>query len=486
MKSAVENLDPTRVKLTVEVPYDELEPVMDHAYKSVAEQVNVPGFRKGKVPPRIIDQRVGRGPVIEHAVNDELPNLYRKAVDEADIRPLGQPDINVTEVPNLTGAPGGQLIFTAEVDIRPEVTLPDLAELEVTVDGVEVTDEDVDARLDALRERFATLVGVDRPVADGDFVSLDLVAKVGDEEVDSVSGVSYEVGSGTMLDGLDDAVLGLSAGETTTFTAPLAGGEHAGEEAEVTVTLASVKERDLPAVDDDFAQLASEFDTLEELREDLRRQVHDDKLSNQAVQARDALLAQLRDRIDLPVPAGLVDGEIKRHLEGEGKAEDDPHGEEIREEVTSLAKDQLILDALAERLGVGVTQDELAQFLLTNAQQYGVDPNEFVNAAAQTGQIPAFAGEVARDKALAAALRQVSVKDSSGAELDLSEYIGSDELDVEGAVADRAAAEQPSDVQGAVGDQETPEGDAGPGSPDSAESPQTAGARDESVRDESR
>ncbi|MEE6296373.1 trigger factor [Georgenia wangjunii] len=470
MKSAVENLEPTRVKLTVEVSYDELKPSLDHAYSHIGEQVNVPGFRKGRVPARIIDQRVGRAAVIEHAVNDALPDLYRKAVTEAELKPLGQPEVDVTEIPATSGTPGGQLVFTAEVDIRPEITLPELEGLELTVDPVDVTDEDVDARLDALRERFGSLVGVDRAAADGDFVVIDLTAKIGEEEVDSVSGVSYQIGAGNMLEGLDDALTGLSAGDTTTFTAALAGGERAGEEADITVTATTVKERDLPAVDDEFAQLASEFDTIEELREDLRTQVAKDKASNQAVQARDKMLEHLRDAVDFPVPTRVVDAEIKNHLEAEGKAEDDPHGEEVREETESLLREQFLLDALAEKLEVSVSQNELIQFLLSNAQQYGMDPNEFISSADKAGQIPVFVGELARTKSLAVALRQATVKDTAGAELDLSEFIGSDEQDAAAKVAAEAAVAG-SGSAGSADSPDSPDSADSAGSADSADSP---------------
>ena len=273
MKSAVETLEPTKVKLTVEVTYDELKPSIDHAYEHIAQDVVVPGFRKGKVPPRIIDQRVGRPAVLEHAINEGLSGFYAEAVRENKLRPLGQPEVEVTKVPGLTAAPAGEegeLHFTAEVEVRPEITVPALDGIAVTVDDVEVSDEDVAARLDALRERFGTLVGVDRPAAEGDFVVIDLTATIGDEQVDNVSGVSYQIGSGNMLEGLDEALTGLSAGETTTFETALAGGDHAGETAQVTVTATTVKERQLPEADDDFAQLASEFDTLEELTADLR------------------------------------------------------------------------------------------------------------------------------------------------------------------------------------------------------------------------
>ncbi|HEY0216644.1 MAG TPA: trigger factor, partial [Cellulomonas sp.] len=318
MKSAVETLDPTKVRLTVEVSYDELKPSIDHAYSHIAEQVNIPGFRKGKVPPRILDQRVGRPAVMEHAVNEGLSGFYAEAVRENKLRPLGQPEIDVTSVPGLVvGDTSGELVFTAEVEVRPEIEVPALDGLTVTVDGLDVTDEDVQGRLDSLRERFGTLVGVDRPAAEGDFAVIDLNATIDGEVVDTVSGVSYQIGSGNMLEGLDEALTDLSAGETTTFTTVLVGGEHAGEKAEVTVTATSVKQRELPEADDDFAQMASEFDTIDELLADVREQVGKTKGQNQAVQARDVLLEQLLAQVEIPVPAGAVETEVHRHLESE-------------------------------------------------------------------------------------------------------------------------------------------------------------------------
>ncbi|GAA1400503.1 MULTISPECIES: trigger factor [Oerskovia] len=440
MKSAVETLDPTKVKLTVEVEYDELKPSIDHAYKHIAEQVNVPGFRKGKIPARIIDQRVGRAAVLEHAINDGLSGFYRQAVNETGIRPLGQPDVEVTEVPlDAEGA----LHFTATVEVRPEIEIPALDSVKLTVEAAEVSADDIAERLDALRERFGTLVGVDRPAAEGDFVVIDLKAVIGDEEIDSVSGISYQIGSGNMLEGLDEALTGLSAGETTTFKAPLAGGDHEGKESEVTVTATSVKQRDLPEADDEFAELASEFDTIEELKADLREQVASIKTSNQAVEARDALVKYLVENTEIPVPQGAVEAEVHRHLESEGRLEDDAHRAEVEVDATNALKNQILLDTLAEQLKIKVAQNELLDYLVNASRQYGMDPNQFIQSLDQGGQIPAMVGEVARSKSLAVALRQVEVKDSEGNVVDLSEFIGSDEED---AAADAAAAAAGEDV----------------------------------------
>lgn len=456
MKSAVETMDATKVKLTVEVPYEELKPSIDHAYAHLAGQVSVPGFRKGKVPPRIIDQRVGRGAVLEHAINEGMSSFYSAAVRENKLRPLGQPEIEVTQVPDISDT-GSELHFVAQVEVRPEIEIPALESLTISVGDLEVSDEDIAGRLDALRERFGTLVGVDRPAGEGDFVVLDLVATVGDESVDNVSGISYQIGSGNMLEGLDEALTGLSGGETTTFSAPLAGGERAGEQADITVTATSVKQRDLPEADDDFAQLASEFDTLAELEADLRKEATAAKASGRAVQARDLLIEQLLAAAEIPVPAGVVQTEVDRHLESEGRVADDEHRAEVVEKATEALKNQILLDTLAEKLEVKVNQNELLEYLVSASRQYGMDPNEFIKKVDEQGQVPSMVAEVARSKALAVALRRVTVTDAAGDAVDLSEYIGSDAEDT---AAEQVLATQdgaPFDDSDIVYDDEQPE-----------------------------
>ena len=437
MKSTVETLAPTRVKLSVEVPYEELKPSIEAAYKTIGASVQVPGFRKGKVPSRIIDQRVGRGAVLQEAINEALPSFYQRAVTENSVRVLGRPEVDISEVPDPT-ATDGELKFTAEVDVRPVLEVPDLTTLKVTVDDVKVADSDVDERLDALRTRFGTLETVERPAATGDFLQLDLVARVEGDEVDSATGISYEIGSGTMLDGTDEAVVGLSAEEEAIFTSPLRGGEHAGADAEVTVVVKAVKERVMPAADDDFAQLASEFDTIEELRTDLRGQVESSKRVEQGVQAREKIIEALLAAVDVPVPTSLVEEEVARHLEGEGKEADDPHGEEIRPDAEKALKGQLLLDAIAEQEKVQVSREELIQFLVSSSRQYGMEPNEFAKAVDEAGQVPAMVQEVGRRKALAIAMERAGITDASGNAVDLESSLS------------RQAAGVPDVPQGAV------------------------------------
>ena len=428
MKSAVETLNPTRVKLTVEVPFDELKPSLDAAYKTIGSQINVPGFRAGKVPARIIDQRVGRGAVLQEAVNDALPRFYGQAVEENKIRPLGQPEIDVTEVP---AEDGQDLKFTIEVDVRPELTLPEYDGVAIEVDVIdsEAATADVESRMTALRQRFGTLTGVDRVAGTGDFVSIDLVAKIGDEDIDAAKGISYEIGAGNMIDGLDDALVGMAAEESKTFTAPLSGGEHEGKDAEIDVTVQSVKERVLPDLDDDFAQLASEFDTLEELTADITAQAERAKKMEQGVQARDKVLEYLLDNTEIPIPEGIVEAEVTQHLEGESRLEDDEHRAEVGENTRKAMRSQFLLDAIAEKEQISVGQPELIEYLVMSSQQYGMDPNEFAKAVDEGGQIPAMVAEVARRKALAAVLEKANIVDTAGTAIDLDELnVGAEAL----------------------------------------------------------
>jgi trigger factor len=420
VKTTVEKLSPTRVKLAISATPEDLKPHIDHAYGHIAEQVNIPGFRKGKVPPAIIDQRVGREAVLEHAVNDGMDGFYQAAVKETDIRPLGRPEADVKEWPgkDLTG----ELLLEIEVDVRPEFDMPSYEGLELTVDSVEVTDDEVGTELDSLRSRFGTLITVDRPAKTGDFVQIDLTATIAGNAVDTASGISYELGSGDLIDGIDEALESLTAGESTTFESKLLGGDNEGETAEIAVTVQSVKERELPEADDDFAQIASEFDTIDELRADLKVQVGKSKVFGQVTQARDQIVDKLLEGVEIPVPEKLVEDEVHRHLENENRLEDDVHRAEVKESSEKAFRQQLLLDVIAEKEELKVSQDELTQYLIQGAQQYNMEPNEFVQVLQQNNQIPAMVGEVARNKALAVVLDKARVVDADGKVVDVTEF----------------------------------------------------------------
>ncbi|KZE91009.1 trigger factor [Microbacterium sp. TNHR37B] len=445
--STVEKLSPTRVKLHITVTPDELKPSIAHAYEHIAQDVQIPGFRKGKVPAPIIDQRVGRGAVIEHAVSEGLDGFYREAVNANEVRIVGRPSAEIIEWPSDKDF-SGDLKVEVEVDVRPEFELPSFDDITVEVDAVETDDAAVEAELDRLRGRFGTLVTVDRPASTGDFVELDLVATIDGKEIDRAQGVSYEVGSGELLEGIDEAVESLTAGEETTFRSTLVGGDHAGEEAEVAVTVTSVKERELAEADDDFAQIASEFDTIAELRESIATRLAEHSVYVQGAAARDKLVDALIEKVDIPVPAQLVEDEVHQHLEGEGRLEDDEHRAEVTEASQKQFRTQMILDKLAESSNVQVSQDELTQYLIQSAAQYGMAPQEFVDALQQNGQLPLMVGEVARNKALAIALGKVKVVDTNGKAVDLTGFIAvedeeSTDGDADGETAE-AAEEKPA------------------------------------------
>lgn len=442
VNSTVEKLSPTRVKLHITVTPDELKPSIKHAYEHIAQDVQIPGFRKGKVPAPIIDQRIGRVAVLEHAVSEGLDTFYREAVEANELRVLGRPSAEVTEWPAEKDF-SGDLKVEVEVDVRPEFDLPAFEGTTVEVDAIEVDEAAIDAELDRLRSRFGTLVTVDRPAAQGDFVELDLVATIDGAEIDRAEGVSYEVGSGELLEGIDEAIDSLTAGEDTTFRSKLIGGDHAGEEAEVSVVVKAVKERELPEADDDFAQIASEFDTIAELRDSLKERVGEQSVFTQGSAARDKLIETLLEQVEIPVPPQLIEDEVHNHLEGEGRLEDDVHRAEVAEASEKQFKTQMLLDKIAEQVDVQVSQDELTQYLVQSAAQYGMAPQDFVNALQQGNQLPAMVGEVARNKALAVVLGKVNVVDTNGKPVDLTGFVAVDDEDevVEEAqeIADAAA-----------------------------------------------
>ena len=438
MKSTVEKLSPTRVRINVEVPFTELEPDFDRAFKQLAKQIRLPGFRPGKAPRKLLEARIGRGAVLEQVVNDALPGRYSEAVTSSEIQPLGQPEIEITKLED-----NEELVFTAEVDIRPEIELPDLEALKITVDPIEVTDEEVDTELQNLRARFGTLKGVERAAESGDFVSIDLSATVDGNEVPEAAteGLSHEVGSGKLIEGLDDAIIGLKEGESRVFTTTLAAGDHAGEEAQVTVTVKSVKERELPEPDDDFAQLASEFDTIEELRNSLTEQVSRVKRIQQAEQIRDKALEALLEQVDVPLPEKVVEAQVNDTLHNaihtldhdeerfaEALVEQGSSREEFdkdnRSNAEKAVKTQLLMDAVADKLDIQVGQNDLSERLVLMSRQYGLEPQQLLGYLQENNQLPAMFADVRRGLTVAAVVHGATVTDTDGNVIDTTEFFG--------------------------------------------------------------
>ena len=454
MKSAVETLSPTRAKITVEVPFEELKTSLDAAYQAIAKQVNIPGFRKGKVPPPVIDRQVGRGAVLDQAINEALPQLYVQALQDNDLQPLAQPEIDVTKLEDHT-----LFEFTAEVDVRPSIEVPAYDDLAVTVEDVTVSDADIDEQVEALRERFATLQDVERPVAEGDVVTIDLQASNEDGEPiegGEVSGYSYKVGSGDMIPGIDEALVGLSAGEETTFTSQLVGGDLAGQDVQVRVSVSAVKEQELPELDDDFAQTASELDTLTELRDDVATRLERGKRLEQAAEARDAVLERLLDSAEIPLPESLVEQEltarrqeIEQQLAYAGMTMDsyldseeqtiDEFEAELEKRVRDAVASQFLLDEIAKSQEIGVEQDELQAHLMRRAQQSGQNPQEFISHMLEHNHIPEMVSEVVRGKALASIVEAATVTDASGQPVDLKN------LQPDGSIGEPQADEAPEE-----------------------------------------
>ncbi|WP_289009340.1 trigger factor [uncultured Thermomonospora sp.] len=457
MKTDVEELSPTRVKLTVEVPFEELKPNLDKAYKEISKQVRIKGFRPGKAPAPLIDRYIGRGAVLQEAVNDALPELYGRAVEASEIFVLGQPEVEITKLDD-----GKEMTFTAEVDVRPKFQVPDYDNLEVTVDEAKVTDEEVEETLGNLRERFASLTTVERAAETGDFVTIDLSAQVDGEAVEdaAATGYSYEVGSNSSVEGLDEALTGMSAGESKTFTSKLVGGERAGQEAEITVTVQSVKVKKLPEADDEFAQLASEFDTIEELRADLRTRLGRTKRMQQLSQARDRALEALMEQIDIPLPEKVVQAEIERrneqleqqlkwsglskeaYLKQQGKTAEE-FDAEIAEAARRAVKGGFVLDQLALDEELGVENEELSEYVVSQAMQMGVQPQQLADHLTQSGQLPALVSEVLRNKALNLLVEHVKITDEAGNAVDIEALRR--ELSGEAAQPEAEAAEESAD-----------------------------------------
>ena len=421
MKTSVDRIKPTRAKLTIEVTPAEFRPSIDHAYEHIAETVNIPGFRKGKIPAAILDQRIGKPAILAHAINDGLDTIYRQALEESKLRPLGQPAADIKQSPDEKTFEGN-LIVEIEVEVRPELELKEYKGLKVKVDEVSVDAKELEAELDALRARFGSLKSVDRPAKKGDFTTIDLSAVVDGKTIDSAENISYEIGSGNLLDGIDEALDTLTAGEETSFKSKLVGGDKAGQEAEISLKLTAVKERELPAADDKFAQLASEFDTLKELKEDLEKKIEVSKSFGQGMQARELLTDQLLDLIQVPVSDELVEADVNRHLEGEGRLEDTAHRAEVLEQSTRSFKVQMLLDAIAEKEDMKVDEQELIQYLVQSSQQYGMAPNDFIKQISEAGQVPLFVAEVSRRKALNLVVENAAVTDSKGKKVDLTEF----------------------------------------------------------------
>jgi len=415
VKSSVTKINETRVKIDIEVTFEELAPFLADAYKSIGASITIPGFRKGHVPNAMIEKRVGRGAILDEAVNAGLPTFYTEAAKENKVKVIGRPQVDIKELVD-----NEKLSFEVEVDIRPDITLPDFSKITIEVDDVAVGDSEIAEQVDALRGRFGTLTTVEKPAEKGLFVTIDLIASKDGAELDGgvAKDISYEVGSASMIDGLDEAIIGLSAGESKRFNATLVGMPD-GETGDIDVTIKAVKNRDLPPLDDAFAKLASEFDTLDELRADVAQRLERVKTLEQGSHARDRLVEKLFADITIPLPQNIIDDEVNDHLEKEGRLEDAAHRAEVAEQTVQSIKQEILFDTIVDAEQVSVNENELTEYLIRASQRYGMTPDQFVKEISGAGQINSMVAEVARAKGLAGVLSRVTVKTKSGKVVDL-------------------------------------------------------------------
>jgi trigger factor len=363
----------------------------------------------------MIDQRVGRQAVIDEAINFAIQDFYVAAARENDVLVVGRPTVDAIDFVD-----NEKLDFSVEVNVRPDVTLPDFSKITITVDDVAVSDADIDEQIDELRARFGTLNTVERAAANGDFVTIDLTARIDGAEVDGgkANEISYEVGSNKMIDNLDEALIGMGAGDTKTFTSQLVG-QKDGESGDIDIAVKAVKERELPTLDDSFAKLASEFDTVAELRADFTERLSRVKKMEQGAQARDLLVEKLLADLDIPVPDDIVLDEVNDHLEGEGRMEDAEHRAEVDGQVRSSIKSDFLFDSIVKAEEVQVNEIELTEYLIRMSQRYGMGPEQFAQELQKAGQISQVVAEVTRAKALASVLARISVVDKSGNKVEL-------------------------------------------------------------------
>jgi len=418
MQTTVQETDKHKVKLTVEIPTDRFGKDLDAAYRRVAQQVKVPGFRKGKAPRRVIDAQVGREAVVAEFLEDAVPTYYREAIRENELAPITDPDIALEQVEE-----GKPLVFTATVEVRPRLQLEesDYKGVRVERPPTEVADREVDELLDRLRERFGELDPVSRPAKAGDYVVIDLRATVHGEEVPEASRPDYlyEVGSGEFVEKLDQELEGKRAGEILKFNATLPDrmGERAGQEVSFQVLVKEVKAKRLPKADDEFAKTASEFDTLEELRQSLREQLGQNKERAADAEVRDRALLALVNTVNVDLPATLVDEETEHRVRhARERAEQagltlqqvlDAQGfDELRFRSDARAhslraiKGDLVLEAVARNEDIQVTPEEIGNEIGLLATSLDRDPKDVARTLERTGQVVTLAGDIIRSKAL--------------------------------------------------------------------------------------
>jgi trigger factor len=419
MQTTVETTEPHTVKLTIEVPEEEFGKDLDRTYRAIANQIKIPGFRKGKVPKQIIDTQIGQDAIFEEFVNSSVPAYFRQAVADEDLAPITDPDIDVQQL-----EPGKPFVFSATVEVRPRLSFEesDYTGIEVTKPPVEVTEQEIDDWIERLRERFSELEPVGRPVQQGDFVTVDLTVTKGGQKVEQASREDYLyfVGSGEVGEKLDVELVGAKPGAILKVSDALPerfGEELGGAAVEITVLVKDVKARRLPEVDDEFAKTASEFDTIQQLRDDLRERLTEVKEREAGAALRDLALEAMIDKVDVDLPQSLIDEEtdhrinhardraermgvgLEKMLELQGWDEARLR-EDSRQHAIRAIKSDLVLEGIARNASLEVTAEEIGAEIAVLAQAYGREPKAVAKDLERSGQVVTLAGDIIRTKAL--------------------------------------------------------------------------------------
>lgn len=416
MKTSLEQLEPTKVKLTVEVEPARVQRAFDQAARHLSQDIQLPGFRKGKVPRRLLESKIGKGAIAQHAMEDFLGEFYAEAVQTEDVRPVAPPELDLQHFDEEDGC-----AFEATIQVRPEIELPDHEGISVTFPDHEVTDADVEEQLEQMRERFAEVEEVDRAARRGDYVTIDLTVRKEGEVIEDATAedAMYEVGSGGVTPKLDEELPGSVAGQTLTYVDELPEDypEYGGQKVEFTVEIKDVRAKELPPLDDDFAMTASEFDTIDELREDIRRNLRQRRMGEARQTLRSQILEAYLALVDVPLPEAMVEDEAESRLQQiRDQAEQyglsfeelvemqggDPEEltANIHEQSAESVKARLVLEALAEQLDIEAEVPDLEQEIMRHAYQRNVDPSELARAIDEQGSMGVLAGDVIRRKTL--------------------------------------------------------------------------------------
>ena len=460
MKTLVEPLEGNKVRLSIEVDESEFEPALDAAFKRIAREVRLPGFRPGKAPRKLLEARLGVGVAREEAIREAVPGYYTDAVVEHDVDVIAQPEIDITG-----GQEEGPVTFDAVVEVRPVVEVAGYGSLRVELPSPVVTEADIDEQVERMRAQYADLVTVDRPAADGDIVKIDIDGSRDGEPIEglSASGYAFEVGLGTLVPELDENLRGASAGDHLEFS----GDDHHHDDDELdeeghaphgpidfVVDVEEVQEKVLPDLTDEWAKEASEFDTIDELRDDLRARMTRSRAAQAESNLRERTAEALAALVDVELPEPMISNEMQQRiqdlalrLQAQGLnleqylamtgQPQEQFVESLREMANEAVQVDLALRAVALAEGIEATEDELDEEFAGVAERIGESPERVRSEFERNGQVSDVRSDLRKRKALDWLVEQVEIVDPDGNPIDRADLLAPlDDTDIEDEIED--------------------------------------------------